>query len=72
MLDAAERAAQGIASAPGAGVRRVVIRIGPSPAARMQGDALNIQVAPQMGYAGRPSTTAIRTALAAGPSGPEQ
>jgi hypothetical protein len=73
VLDAAERAAQGIAGAPGAVVvRRVVIRFGAAPTVERQGDALAIQVAPQLGYAGRPSTTAIRTALAAEPMGPER
>jgi Domain of unknown function (DUF4908) len=72
VLDAAERAAQGIAGAQNLAVRRVIIRIGPTPMARVAGDALDIQVAPQMGYAGRPSTTAIRTALSSGTAGPER
>ncbi|MBL8551501.1 MAG: DUF4908 domain-containing protein [Hyphomonadaceae bacterium] len=72
VLDAASLAAQSIANQPGVQVARVVIRIGPAPAARIEGDALDIQVAPQMGYAGRPSTTAIRAALSSGPAGPER
>ncbi len=73
VLDAAERAAEGIASTPqGAQIRRVIITIGPSPQARVNGQALNIQVAPSMGYAGRPSSTAIRNVVTGATQGPER
>ena len=63
ILDAAERAADGMAAAPQAPVRRVVLQTGPAPAAEVIGDALVITVAPQLGYAGRPSSDQIRAAL---------
>ncbi|MGE3249870.1 MAG: DUF4908 domain-containing protein [Hyphomonadaceae bacterium] len=68
VIDAAERAAAGLIASPGVTVQRVIIRVGPSPGARINGRDLNIQVAPNLGYAGRPSTTAIRSVLI----GPEQ
>jgi hypothetical protein len=37
----------------------------------MQGEALAIQVAPRLGYAGRPSSTMIRAAMG-GPQGPDR
>jgi hypothetical protein len=72
MVDAAERAAEGLAAAPMTTIRRVLIVIGPTPRAVMQGDLLIIQVAPQMGYAGRPSSTAIRNVVTGTVQGPEQ
>ncbi len=73
VLDAAERAAAGLAAAPLTNVRRVVITIGPTPGAMLRGDQLTIQVAPQMGYAGRPSSNAIRNVVMTGQvQGPEQ
>jgi Domain of unknown function (DUF4908) len=72
VLDAAERAAQGLAAAPMTTVRRVVILIGPTPRVAMRGDTLFIQVAPQMGYAGRPSSTTIRNVATGAVQGPEQ
>lgn len=72
VLDAAERAAEGLAAAPMTTVRRVVIGIGASPRAYVQGDQLFIQVAPQMGYAGRPSSNAIRNIVTGQVQGPEQ
>jgi hypothetical protein len=53
-------------------IRRVLIVVGPTPRAVMQGDLLIIQVAPQMGYAGRPSSTAIRNVVTGTVQGPEQ
>lgn len=72
MLDAAERVAEGLASAPMTTVRRVVIVIGPTPRVAMQGDLLIVQVAPQLGYAGRPSSTTIRNVVTGAVQGPEQ
>jgi hypothetical protein len=64
VVDAATRAAQGFAAAPGPKVQRVVIVFGDKPQARVQADgALQVMVAPTMGYAGRPSALAVRTAL---------
>lgn len=60
VLDAAERAAQGLASAPLTTVRHVVITIGTQPGVVMRQETLTIQVAPQMGFAGRPSSVEIR------------
>jgi hypothetical protein len=72
IIDAAERAAASLSQTPTVAVRRVIIRAGPRPSARMEGEALNIQIAPQMGYAGRPSTSAIRAVLTGQTMGPEQ
>lgn len=73
VLDAAERAAEGLAAAPpGTQIRRVVITIGPAPGARVSGQSLTIQVAPQMGYAGRPSSAAIRNVVTGATQGPER
>lgn len=64
VVDAATRAAQGLAGARGPNVQRVVIVFGDKPQARMQPDgALQVMVAPTMGYAGRPSSLAVQTAL---------
>lgn len=64
LLDAAERAVASLAQAPrGNSVVRVTLRLGRAPAARRQGDALDIAVAPSMGYAGRPSTHQISNVL---------
>ena len=72
VVDAAERAAEGLAAAPLTTVRRVIITVGPQPAAVLRGDTLNIQVAPQFGYAGRPSSIAIRNVVTGRVQGPEQ
>jgi len=72
VIDAAERAAEGLASAPLTTVRRVVITFGPTPAVAMRGDLLLIQVAPQMGYAGRPSSNTVRNVVTGAVQGPEQ
>ncbi len=72
VIDAAERAAAGLAAAPMTTVRRVVIIFGPSPAVVQRGDQLIIQVAPQMGYAGRPSSNTIRNVVSGQVQGPEQ
>jgi hypothetical protein len=64
VVDAAARAAQGLAGAPGPNVQRVVIVFGDKPRAQVQPDgALQVMVAPTMGYAGRPSALAVRTAV---------
>lgn len=72
VVDAAERAAEGLAAAPMTTVRRVIIVFGPSPAVVQRGDQLIIQVAPQMGYAGRPSSNTIRNVVTGEIQGPEQ
>ncbi len=72
VVDAAERAAEGLAAAPMTTVRRVTITIGPAPRAAVRGDQLFIQVAPQMGYAGRPSSNTIRNIVTGQVQGPEQ
>jgi hypothetical protein len=72
VLDAAERAAAGLAAAPLTNVRRVVITLGPTPAVLLRGDQLLIQVAPQMGYAGRPSSNSVRNVVTGQVQGPEQ
>jgi hypothetical protein len=53
-------------------VSRVVITFGRDPAVRLQGDTLVIQVAPQLGYAGRPSSNTIRNVVTGAVQGPEQ
>jgi hypothetical protein len=65
ILDAAERAVDGLAAAPQTPIRRVRIQVGQAPAAAVQGDMLIIVVVPSLGYAGRPSSEQIRAALAA-------
>jgi hypothetical protein len=72
VTDAAERAVEGLAEAPLTNVRRVVIGIGRVPAVALRGDTLIIQVAPQLGYAGRPSSSAIRNVVMGQVQGPEQ
>jgi hypothetical protein len=72
VVDAAERAAEGLAAAPMTTVRRVVISIGTTPRALLRGDQLFIQVAPQMGYAGRPSSNTIRNIVTGQVQGPQQ
>ncbi|HYD71858.1 MAG TPA: DUF4908 domain-containing protein [Candidatus Binatia bacterium] len=72
VVDAAERAAEGLAAAPMTTVRRVTITIGTSPRAAVRGDQLFIQVAPQLGYAGRPSSNTIRNIVTGQVQGPEQ
>ncbi|MBN8605979.1 MAG: DUF4908 domain-containing protein [Caulobacterales bacterium] len=72
VLDAAERAAQGLSEAPMTNVRRVIITFGPTPAVALRGDQLLIQVAPQLGYAGRPSSNTIRNVVTGSVQGPEQ
>lgn len=72
VLDAAERAAEGLAAAPLTTVRRVIIVIGPAPGVAMVGEQLTIQVAPHMGYAGRPSSITIRNVVTGQVQGPAQ
>lgn len=72
VVDAAERAAEGLAAAPMTNVRRVIISIGRRPAVAMRGDILYVQVAPQLGYAGRPSSNTIRNVVTGTVQGPEQ
>ena len=72
VTDAAERAAEGLAEAPLTNVRRVIIVVGRSPAVALRGDTLFVQVAPQLGYAGRPSSSAIRNVVMGQVQGPEQ
>lgn len=63
ILDAAERAADGMAAASQQPIRRLILQIGPQPAVAAQGDTLVIVVAPHLGYSGRPSSEAIRAAI---------
>ena len=72
VTDAAERAAEGLAEAPLTNVRRVIIVVGRAPAVALRGDTLFVQVAPQLGYAGRPSSSAIRNVVMGQVQGPEQ
>lgn len=72
VVDAAERAAEGLAEAPMTNVRRVVISLGRAPAIARRGDTLFIQVAPQMGYAGRPSSNTVRNVVMGEVQGPSQ
>ncbi|MBY0563490.1 MAG: DUF4908 domain-containing protein [Hyphomonadaceae bacterium] len=72
VIDAAERAAQGLSAAPMTNVQQVIISIGPTPRVVLNGDRLFIQVAPQMGFAGRPSSIAIRNVVSGEVQGPEQ
>lgn len=68
VADAAARAAEGLAQAPPAmTVRRVVIRMGSSPQAMVVNESLTITVAPQLGYAGRPSAAAVKQAIESQP-----
>jgi hypothetical protein len=53
-------------------VRRVVITLGSAPRVTLAGDQLFIQVAPQLGFAGRPSSTAIRNVVTGEVQGPDQ
>lgn len=72
VMDAAERAAEGLAAAPMTSVRQVNITVGRVPAIALQGDVLRIQVAPQMGYAGRPSSSTVRNVVTGAVQGPQQ
>lgn len=72
VVDAAERAAEGLAAAPMTNVRRVIITVGQTPAVALRGDVLRIQVAPHLGYAGRPSSNTIRNVVTGAVQGPEQ
>ncbi len=72
VTDAAERAAEGLSEAPMTNVRQVIIAIGRVPAVALRGDTLIIQVAPQLGYAGRPSSSAIRNVVMGQVQGPQQ
>ena len=72
VVDAAERAAEGLAAAPMTSVRRVIITFGRTPAVATDGTTLFIQVAPQLGYAGRPSSNTIRNVVTGEVQGPEQ
>ena len=72
VVDAAERAAEGLAEAPLTNVRRVVITLGRAPAAELRGDTLVVQVAPEMGFAGRPSSGAVRNVVTGQVQGPQQ
>jgi hypothetical protein len=71
-LDAAERAAEGMAAAPVSNVRQVFIRPARQPGVTLDGARLIIDVAPHLGYEGRPSSTAVRNAIGAVVQGPER
>jgi hypothetical protein len=53
-------------------IRRVIITLGPAPAVVRRGDQLFIQIAPHMGYAGRPSSITVRNVVTGQVQGPEQ
>ncbi len=72
VVDAAERAAEGLSAAPMTNVRHVIFVFGPRPAVAQRGDTLIIQIAPQMGYAGRPSSNSIRNVVTGEVQGPEE
>ncbi|MFZ2030699.1 MAG: DUF4908 domain-containing protein [Vitreimonas sp.] len=72
IVDAAERVREGLAAAQTTNVHRVLIVIGPTPRVALQGDLLIVQIAPQLGYAGRPSSAAIRNVVTGTVQGPEQ
>ena len=72
VVDAAERATEGLAAAPMTNVRRVIITFGRQPAVALRGNELLIQVAPQLGYAGRPSSNTIRNVVTGAVQGPTQ
>lgn len=72
VVDAAERAAEGLAAAPMTSVRQVIITVGDAPRIALRGPQLFIQVAPQMGYAGRPSSNTVRNVVTGSVQGPEQ
>lgn len=72
VVDAAERAAEGLAAAPMTSVRQVIITVGDTPRIALRGPQLFIQVAPQMGYAGRPSSNTVRNVVTGSVQGPEQ
>jgi hypothetical protein len=72
VLDAAERAAEGLAAAPMTSVDEVYIRFGAQPRAVLRGNQLIIEVAPQLGYAGRPSSMSVRNVVSGAAQGPEQ
>ena len=66
VADAAARAAEGLAATSSTQtmtVRRVIIRYGNQPGAVVVNESLTITVAPQMGYAGRPSAAAVAQAV---------
>jgi hypothetical protein len=50
----------------------VIITVGNTPRIAMRGDQLFIQVAPQLGYAGRPSSNTVRNVVTGEVQGPEQ
>jgi hypothetical protein len=72
VLDAAERAAEGLAAAPITNVNQVFLRFGPQPGVMLRDNQLIIVVAPQLGYAGRPSSIAVRNVVSGVSQGPEQ
>lgn len=72
VVDAAERVAEGLSAAPLTNVRQVIIRVGSRPAALLDGDTLVVQVAPEMGYAGRPSSVAVRNVVTGAVQGPQR
>jgi hypothetical protein len=50
----------------------VIIGVGRVPAVALRGDTLIIQIAPHLGYAGRPSSSAIRNVAMGQVQGPTQ
>lgn len=71
LLDAAARATDSIQALP-PGVGRVQFVLGDRAAAGIRADTLIIQVAPNLGYAGRPSSASIRTVAQRAQQGPER
>ncbi|MET0181574.1 MAG: DUF4908 domain-containing protein [Caulobacterales bacterium] len=70
IIDAAARASDSIEALP-RGVSRVQFVLGDRAGVGVRGDTLIIQVAPALGYAGRPSSASIRT-VAHAAQGPER
>lgn len=69
-VEAAHIAAAGLKSAERAQVTSLKIEIAPLPSASVEGSALIVRLAPQLGYAGRPSAEAVRQVIAASGKAP--
>lgn len=63
--DAALVAARGVRSVPAANLTSLRIERGTAPAVEARGKTLVIQIAPELGYAGRPSAAAVKRAIEA-------
>jgi hypothetical protein len=72
LVDAAERITDGLVNVRNTRIQRVIIQVGRTPAWAVRGNVLIVQVAPDMGYAGRPSSRTIRNVALRAVQGPEQ